>query len=257
MKIVTLIENTGSRPDLRAEHGLSLYLETKSKKILFDMGQSDGFVHNAEKLGIDLSQVDFAVLSHGHYDHGGGLATFLKYNTKAQVYVHETAFGDYFNGTQKYIGLDKSLQNNDRLVFTKGEMQIGPDIALLDCNALGWEFDSYGLNCLRGSTFLPDDFHHEHYLQIIEDGRRFLFTGCSHKGILNIAEHFRPDFLLGGFHLNKVEDPVVLEAISHRLLQTNCRYYTGHCTGAKQSAYLKEHMADRLELLSTGTTIAL
>ncbi|MBR5633360.1 MAG: MBL fold metallo-hydrolase, partial [Clostridia bacterium] len=80
MKIVCLAENTTSRDDVGAEHGLSLYVEAAGKKILFDMGQTDLFMKNAEKLGVDLSKVDVAVLSHGHYDHGGGLSAFLKVN---------------------------------------------------------------------------------------------------------------------------------------------------------------------------------
>ena len=78
MKIVTLMENTRCREDLCCEHGLSLYMETGDHKILFDAGQSAAFGENAEILGVNLKDVDFAVLSHGHYDHGGGLGKFLQ-----------------------------------------------------------------------------------------------------------------------------------------------------------------------------------
>ena len=93
MKITCLAENTTSRPDIEAEHGLSLYIETNGKKILFDMGQGELFIRNAKRLGIDLSDVDIAVISHGHYDHGGGLRSFLEINKKAPVYISEHAFG--------------------------------------------------------------------------------------------------------------------------------------------------------------------
>ncbi len=92
MRIVTLLENSAFREDLSCEHGLSLYIETCGKKILFDAGQSGTFACNAEKLGIDLAGVELAVLSHGHYDHGGGLAEFLKINQTAPVYLHRDAF---------------------------------------------------------------------------------------------------------------------------------------------------------------------
>ena len=85
MRIVTLVENTSRRQDLTAEHGLSLYIETGSHKILFDAGQSAAFADNAEKLGIDLTQADLAVLSHGHYDHGGGLGKFLETNYLGRI----------------------------------------------------------------------------------------------------------------------------------------------------------------------------
>ena len=78
MKVQVLLENTSLSEALKAEHGLSLYIETGKHKILFDMGQTDAFADNAEKMGIDLSQVDFAILSHGHYDHGGGLKYFME-----------------------------------------------------------------------------------------------------------------------------------------------------------------------------------
>ena len=106
MKIVTLLENTASCPGVAPQHGLSLYIETEEWKILFDMGQDDTFAVNAEQLGIDLSKVNLAVLSHGHYDHGGGLAAFLRMNKTAPVYIHTDAFGHYYNGIEKYIGLD-------------------------------------------------------------------------------------------------------------------------------------------------------
>ena len=255
MKITTLIENTSSDPMLSAEHGLSLYLETENQKILFDMGQTSNFACNAERLGIDLSQVDFAVLSHGHYDHGRGLATFLRRNSHAPVYVHKTAFGAYYNGTEKYIGLDPSLQSNPRLVYTEGNVAITPRIFLRDCNDLGWISQPYGLNRREEDRFEPDDFRHEQYLQIWEGEKQIVISGCSHKGILNIAEYFRPQVLIGGFHLNKVEDPMLLRQIGERLLRTNTLFFTGHCTGSKQFAIMKEVMGENLQSLSAGTVI--
>ena len=255
MKIVTLIENTTSYPRITAEHGLSFYLETGSKKILFDMGQSSAFADNAEKLGVDLSKVDFAVLSHGHYDHGGGLQTFLKRNSHAPVYIHKAAFGAHYNGTEKYIGLDLSLQAESRLIFTEGAVSIAPTIQLTDCNHLGWTNDSYGLNRREGDQFQPDDFRHEQYLQIQEGDKRILLSGCSHKGILNIAEYFRPQVLIGGFHLNKVDDAEVLQNIARRLLRTDARCFTGHCTGSRQFVRMKEIMGESLQNLSAGSII--
>ena len=101
MTITSLLENTAARAGIAAEHGLSLYIETATRRILFDMGQTDLFARNAEALGIDLSRVDLAILSHGHYDHGGGLAAFLEINQTAPVYLTEAAFLPHYNGTQK------------------------------------------------------------------------------------------------------------------------------------------------------------
>lgn len=252
MKVTVLVENTACTDQVIAQHGLSLYLETENHRILFDMGQSDAFIHNAQALEIDLSKVDIAVLSHGHYDHGGGLEAFLQVNQKAPVYIHETAFGPYYNGTEKYIGLNPSLLGNPRLVPTKGSLQVTSNLILRDCNELEWQFDSWGLNKREGEVFRPDDFAHEQYLEVKEGEKRILISGCSHKGILNIAEHFQPDILIGGFHLNKQEDILALQETAKRLLDGSTRYFTGHCTGDKQFDLMKEVMAERLERISTG-----
>ena len=97
MKCTVLVENTSLNEHYRCEHGLSLFIETAGQRILFDTGQSDLFAENAEKLGVDLSQVDFAVISHGHYDHGGGIQKFLDINHSAPVYIHEDAFLSAFH----------------------------------------------------------------------------------------------------------------------------------------------------------------
>ena len=94
MKLTVLTENT-SRYGLPAEHGLSLYIEANGRKMLFDMGQTGLFAENAQALGIDLSLVEFAVISHGHYDHGGGLKRFLEMNSKAPVYISSRAVGGH------------------------------------------------------------------------------------------------------------------------------------------------------------------
>lgn len=253
MRIVTLLENTASSSDVTPQHGLSLYIETGKRKILFDMGQDDTFACNAQRLGIDLTQVDFAVLSHGHYDHGGGLAAFLRINKNAPVYIHKDAFGQYYNGVEKYIGLDPALQKEKRLIFTCKQVQISQAFVLYDGNDLGWDVNAWGLNQKRNGVFLADTFHHEQYLQITEGQKRILISGCSHKGIVNIADHFQPDVLFGGFHLSKQEDPEKLEQIARHLLSGNTTYYTGHCTGEKQYHIMKAIMGERLQRISTGT----
>ena len=98
MKIQVLMENTTHLDGIRAEHGLSLYIEPLGHKILMDMGQSDAFADNAAAMGVDLSQVDLAILSHGHYDHGGGLKRFLEIIVHTPVYLSLHAFGDHRNG---------------------------------------------------------------------------------------------------------------------------------------------------------------
>ena len=87
MRLYTLVEEHAADPTFGCEHGLSFYLETEREHLLFDLGQSELFLRNAHTLGLDIARVDRAFLSHGHYDHGGGLSAFLRENDHAPVYV--------------------------------------------------------------------------------------------------------------------------------------------------------------------------
>ncbi len=258
MKIVTLIENTTDRNDLHPEHGLSLYIEANGHKILFDTGASGMFAENAEMLGVDLTQVDIAILSHGHDDHAGGLVQFLAMNDRAPVYLHRGAEEPHYNVEDTFIGMMPGLLKSPRLRYTCGTQNIGQGLTLYSCNDLEpvIPVDTAGLTVLRNGSFFPDDFSHEQYLLIEETGKRVLISGCSHKGILNIAQWFRPDVLIGGFHFFRQEpdSPMVVNA-ADTLLSYPTVYYTGHCTGLAQYDTMKKIMADRLHYLSTGTVL--
>lgn len=264
MRAACLTENTSSRADLTAEHGLSLFLETRDHRILFDAGQTGAFADNARKMGIDLAQADLAVLSHGHYDHGGGLKTFLEINDHAPVYVHPRAFDPHRNGPHKDIGLDPGLAESPRLVFAGEDRVIGDGLSLH--GAAGREpltaIDSFGLSMVENGQLVPDDFSHEQYLLIREGDKTILFSGCSHRGIVNIASWFRPDILVGGFHFKKLDPQVPqdrqrLEEAARALLALPTRYYTCHCTGEEPYRFLKERMGDRLFRLSAGDIVTL
>ncbi len=256
MKIVSLAENTSANSSLAVEHGLSLYIETEKAKILFDMGQTALFAENAEKLGVDLAAVDFAVLSHGHYDHGGGLEKFLEINKTAPVYLSCFAFEPHYNGTEKYIGLDVNLQDNERLVFVGDERRIAEGCTLYSCNKNEKKYDlgSFGLNMLVGEKFMPDDFTHEQYLLIEENRKRVLISGCSHKGIMDITQWFEPDVLVGGFHYSKIEPDETLKKYAEFLDRFKTEYYTCHCTGVTQYEFMKKYMS-RLHYIKTGDEI--
>lgn len=258
MKITALIENTSKSKKFEVEHGLSLYIESDNKKILFDMGQTDMFMRNATKLGINIVDVDFAVLSHGHYDHGGGLGSFLEINCNAPIYISKNAFGDYYNASFKYIGLDKELSKSIRLISVDGEKAIAEGFTLFSCNEKPRPNDkgSFGLSELIGGKYVPDRFLHEQYLLIEEGGKKILISGCSHKGILDIVSWFKPDVLVGGFHYSKIEDCKELEEAAYILNSYNTIYYTCHCTGVKQYEIMKEFMPN-LNYISCGDIITL
>lgn len=256
MKIVSLLENTSSVQELECEHGLSLYIEAANLKILFDMGQSDLFYKNALKLGIDLQKVDIAILSHGHYDHGGGLSKFLEINSTATVYAAKDAFLPYYNGSQKYIGLDSSLKNHSRIKLISKSEQITSFASLSFCKDEDIHFDinPFGLSTLTEKGLVPDSFSHELYLMIEENNKRILFSGCAHRGILNIISSFSPDYFIGGFHLSKIANPNELLPYALELDKSKTIYYTCHCTGKEQYEIMKSRMK-RLQYLSTGNSI--
>ena len=255
MRITALTENTSAR-GLPAEHGLSLFAEGAEGCFLFDMGQTDLFARNAETLGIDLNAAGFAVLSHGHYDHGGGLRTFLSINDHAPVYVSRLAFEAHYNGTEKYIGLDRELKDNERLVFVDEDRTISDKIAILGRHGAPKtvDFGSRGLNTVRDGRLTEDDFLHEQYLLAEENGKRILFSGCSHRGILNIMRWFRPDVFVGGFHMVGMPADETLAGYAKELDAYPTVYYTGHCTGAEQYRFMKRYMKN-LHYLSAGDSV--
>lgn len=258
MKIIVLSENTTCNQALTCEHGLSLYIEVLNKKILFDMGQGCLFAENAKKLGVDLSSVDYGIVSHGHYDHGGGLEHFFRVNKKAKVFLHQKAFDKHFNNSNKEIGLDSKLKNNSQLVFIKDEFQIIPGLNLYSCN-------NQPRFCKKNpsGSIQNDDFTHEIYLNI-QEKNHVVISGCSHKGVINIVHWLKPKVLVGGFHFKdidyKIQQPELqfwADELKNCSLSFNTQFYTCHCTGVEQFKILKEQLANNLIYIATGSVIEL
>ncbi len=262
MRIKVLAENT-AKDGFLCEHGLSLYIETDAgRKILFDMGQSDLFASNAEALLVDLASVDTAVLSHGHYDHGGGISQFLLANKTAPVYMSSLALGEHYNASDKYIGLDTSLSDEKRIIFTDSDISLGSGMFLLQGSTRAplENIDPFGLKIKRNGALQDEDFLHEQYLLVEENGRKILFSGCSHRGLFNILDWFTPDIFVGGFHFTKIDADTpngakTLENYAHRLLALPCTYYTCHCTGVCQYEFLREIMQERINYISAGAEL--
>ncbi len=249
MKLTVLLENA-PRPGFKAEHGLSLLAQTSGKTILFDFGQSDAFARNADALGIDLNNVDLAVLSHGHYDHGDGIGEFFRRNDHAPVYASRDAFQDFRHGA-KYIGLDPQLQTHPRMTLLEKDLEILPGVSLRCCAGRERfcppEQDGLTVGALN------DDFRHEICLEIIEKGTRFLLSGCSHNGIKNLLSWFSPDVFIGGLHTRSMApDSPEFRTLISALDRSGCRFYTGHCTGRAQFEALRERLGLRAEYLFTG-----
>jgi len=271
MLIKVLVENTSSSGTYGCEHGLSLYIETQKHKLLFDVGAGDLFFENAEKMGVLISEIDFLVISHGHYDHGGGLHKFLEENTKAKILMRREAFEKHCarkkTGEIYDIGIDENLKSHPRIVLTSNRYAIDEDLWLLSDVVQKNPQQPSGLLAEYAGQLAEDRFDHEQNLVIEEKGMTLLITGCAHNGIVNILETYgklkgtMPNYVIGGFHLSHLtdtkEDHEAVDTIASYLLGTKTKYYTGHCTGLEPYKRLKAQMGDQIDYISTGREIIL
>jgi len=272
MKIINLMEDTSCGNGCLNEHGLCFYVETDNHKILADTGASEGFIKNAEKLGVDLKAVDTVFLSHGHYDHTGGVMSFAQINPDAKIYIQKSAMRDYYNlngETPRYIGVDKKIAELPQAVLIEGNLKIDEELFLFS-NIKGSNPIPTGnktLVCKQGQEFVQDNFCHEQCLVITENNKNYLLSGCAHNGILNILETYealfnsKPDYVISGFHMmNKngysEEDIILIKNIAEFLNDTPTKYFTCHCTTEYPYEIMKKIMGDKLSWVSSGTDIS-
>ena len=279
MKITVLAENSVCKTNsqnLEAENGLSLYIEFDERKILFDTGQSDVFINNARAMGIDISQVDYLVISHGHFDHGGGLKHFQKINKKAKVFLHVNAAKKYYTRIlgfiPYYVGLDqKSLARNNRIYLIDQDTQIEEKIILLEgfTEVFPQPESNKALFEKTENRFITDKFNHEIAMLLIENNEIVLFSGCSHSGIINIidevnlfSKNMRIKATFGGLHIHnpiskKNECPEYITDLTIAMGETESVFYTGHCTGESNIILIKGWMGKMIQNLNTGDIIEL
>lgn len=271
MRIVNLIENTEGIMGCACEHGLSFFIKTAKHRILVDTGATGAFLTNAGRLGVDLKQVDTVILSHGHYDHAGGIMEFVRQNPAARIWMQKTAGGEYYHkndNLEKYIGIDPEIRKLPQVEWIEGNKRIDDELFLF-CGVTGrklWPSGNLELKVKRDGSFYQDDFCHEQYLVLEEENKKILISGCAHNGILNILDKFRdiygaePDIVISGFHMRKKsgytpEDLEVIKEIAMELKKLNTRFYTGHCTGEIPYRILREHMGQQLVYVHSGEEI--
>ena len=268
MKIITLVENTSADESCIAEHGLSVYIVTEKHRLLLDTGQTDAVVKNAEALGVDLTAVDTVILSHGHYDHSGGILPFSKLNPNAGLIMQRSAAEPHYNG-ERYIGIDTEILGLPNLRLIDGDLRLDEELFLFS-GVTGRRCYPQGnkkLSCMRSGKKAEDDFAHEQYLVITQNGKQWLLSGCAHNGILNILDRYRelfgsePDYVLSGFHMMKrdaehtEEEKAVIIQTARELAQMKTVFYSGHCTGAPAFELMKEIMGDKLIALHSGQQV--
>ena len=261
MKIVTLVENT-SDYGLKPVHGLSLYIETLNHKLLFDLGPDETLFENAEKMDVDLKEIDTVIISHGHFDHGGALEKFLELNDNAKIYVQEKAFEKHYSKSDTKIteiGLNIALKEHKQIVLLDGDYKIDDELKLFVVDTPD-PFYSEANDSLHSENG-KDDFIHEQNL-IINEHKKVLIMGCAHKGVINIMQKAideNPEICIGGFHLFNPNNgqPVsndLLDKIAAELSKYNIEFYTCHCTGVEVFEYLSER-AKNIQYLSCGTIL--
>jgi len=255
MRVVILIDNNPD-PEGRylIEHGISIYFEADGLKWLLDVGASPNFAINARRLGIDISNVDFLILSHAHRDHTGGLEYFLRKNKKARIVMAPLNSGELFISYRKQIHHNITIDHSiieafyDRFDFKDNDFYLSQNVRLIRkistidplprANSLLFHCDRNGER--------PDDFNHEVALTVTTPKGIILFSGCSHHGLLNILRSSSQSLrglqmiaTIGGTHLLDSDDYTQFETsseITHLLTSVAHQYpdmdiITGHCTG--------------------------
>ncbi|MBQ7117282.1 MAG: MBL fold metallo-hydrolase [Clostridia bacterium] len=270
MKITVLTDNSApEKSSLKGEWGLSFHIEAEGRSYLLDTGASSLFAKNAEKLGIDLSRVDYGILSHSHYDHSDGMDKFFTLNKTAPFYIssncEDNCYGKRFIFS-KYIGIKKGLTERyrDRIVRVKGNMKLCDGVHLIchtseNLQAIG---KKTGLYKKINRKLIPDDFDHEQSLVFETEKGLVIFNSCSHAGPENILCEIKSAFpesniyaYFGGLHLYRSDEAEIrrmAEVLGGSTLQL---IVTGHCTGDKAYRLLKEALGDRLSQLSVGRVI--
>ncbi|MBE5794980.1 MAG: MBL fold metallo-hydrolase [Clostridiales bacterium] len=263
MRVTVLVENQPIG-GIQAAHGLSLYVELPGRRLLFDVGPDETLFANAQALGVDLAAVDTVIISHGHYDHGGALETFLQLNHQAKVYIQRQAFQLHESRTlppYRNIGLNPSLMTHPQVTLLDGDHTIDDTLSLFTVPDASLCPSTANSNLYENGA--PDRFLHEQNL-LIRGDTPVLLMGCSHTGVVNIlrAAPTLPNVCIGGLHLysparnETVPTSLMDEIAAHLAAYPEMRIYTGHCTGIDACEYLSRKLP-HLRYLHGGESLTL
>lgn len=267
-----LIENSASTPHLASEHGLAVLVETGEHTFLFDTGASPAFLDNADLLGLDLSKVEAIALSHGHYDHTGGLEAFLERFGGKPVWMHPAGFEHktHLLDASHYIGMPQSRKRYEELgtEFRDASLPIWLTRELLLSGEIprkeGFPEGIAGLGVLKEGINSQDPLLDDLSLFISLPAGIVVQTGCAHSGVLNIlaqASNLLADKpvlgLFGGTHLIALTPEQVQFTLSVLLQSGLQRLGACHCTGEEAATVLAEGFGERFERLGAGSRIRL
>jgi len=271
VKITTLIENSaGEHHGLNSEHGLSFFIEKDDTKILFDTGQTGLFIKNAEQLRVDLRALDHVVLSHGHYDHSGGLKSLTKLTTGFNLIMGQGFFDEKYgfkNNSHEYLGnnFDENFLTEKGIAFQYTNSQcteLVPDVFVITSFPRVHEDEKINprFKILKDGAFSEDSFADEVLLAIDTPKGLIVLLGCSHPGMKNMldftAEHLkRPLYaVLGGTHLVEANEESLAKSMDYLHNDDLKIIGVSHCTGdaatnqlsASNSRYFHNHTGSSL-----------
>lgn len=268
MKITVLTDNKVRRRGYIAEHGLSLYIEHDHKYTLFDTGQSDLFIKNAVKSNIDIHNTDQVIISHGHYDHGGGIKFLPKLAKTPEIYIQQKAFAAKYacndhDMNYRNVSFESSPVENEFMIVD-GNVKINENMTLLTNipHTVLFEGSPQEFFIKTDDGMIVDELVDEQLLVIETDRGLFIFIGCAHPGIINCLSYVQKEFLnipidtvVAGMHLEKVDDERLANTIE-ALEKMNIKHLVPlHCTGLMAIASMKKAFKDKCIILSTGDTI--
>jgi len=270
IKITVLVEDRSVNTELRAEHGLSLILDIDGRQWLFDAGQSGLLVDNARCLGIDLKKIKGIILSHGHYDHTGGLKLVLRETGDIPVYAHPGIFRERFSlaktGKIRPVGIPFTRhlleESGARFSLSAAGREIHPGIYLSGEIPRLTSFESGDpvLVVREGDGYYPDPFIDDQFLTIDCDDGVIMITGCCHAGLINSLMEVRElhprkkiKAIVGGLHLGAADQTLLAEIIGFLEPFAPEEIIAGHCTGAAAESSLASAFGSRFHKMETGS----
>ncbi len=259
LNITILVDNETTKSNLETEHGFSVLLESNEGIILFDTGQSDMIIRNAKALDIDLSKIDYIILSHGHYDHTGGLEAVLKETNNVLVCAHQDVFGKKYGKKDfgnEYIGIDtinNFLINSAQAQFNKKPKKLTEHFLLSGEIPYFVSFERPTENFIiqKETNFIPDSFIDEQALIISTEKGLVVIVGCAHRGLINtlyyakeITKEEHIFLAIGGTHLgNATQERLDLTVEALRELKVE-HLGLSHCTGLTSYEYIRDKLGE-------------